>query len=101
MPFGQRNEEAQALAANGAHQAFAKCVRLEHLNRRSEDRQTHRRQCAIRALRENTVAIVDHVPNAADRPKCRPQALYNERMPDCPFVSRTSAVARRGSRSRT
>jgi hypothetical protein len=40
---GQRNEEVQTLAANGADEALTKCVRLRRLNRR----QTHRRQRAI------------------------------------------------------
>src|SRR5262245_50285977 len=60
MRFGERNEEVQTLAANGTHEALAKGVRLRRLNRRSEDRQTHRPQRAIHPLRVNAVAIVDH-----------------------------------------
>src|SRR5205823_14743000 len=41
------------------HQSFAEGVRLRRPNRRSERRQTHRRQRSIHALRINAVAIVD------------------------------------------
>jgi hypothetical protein len=57
MQLGQRNEEVQALAANGGHQAFAERIRLRSPNWSSEDRQTHPRQRAIYTLRVNAVAI--------------------------------------------
>src|SRR5262249_3065104 len=60
--FGERNEEVQTLAPNGAHKAFAKCVCLRGLNRRPEDRQAHRRQRPIHSFRVNAVAIVNHIP---------------------------------------
>jgi len=61
MPLIERNHEIQAFAADRSHQSFAKCVRLRCVNRRSEHRQTHRRQAPSDALRINAVAIVDHV----------------------------------------
>lgn len=61
MPLIERNHEIQAFAPHRPHQAFAKRVRLRCAYRRSENRQTHRRQRSIDAIRIDAVAIGNHV----------------------------------------
>ena len=60
VPLAERNHEVQALAPDGADQAFADAVRLWHARGRLEHPQTHRLKGSIDTFRIDAVSIVDH-----------------------------------------
>jgi len=56
----QQDHEVQTLAAYGAYQPFAECVRCRGAHRRLKHRQTHRHQRPIDVLGVNRVPIMNH-----------------------------------------